>query len=121
MKILLVNPPNSGKSIPEEQYGIETIKMIFRGEPLALETLAGNLADCEVRITDLKVAPAALEADLESLKPDIVGITGMTCEANAVLKIAEAVKSRAGTVVVVGGHHATCDPGFFNQIGRAHV
>ncbi len=115
MKILLVNPPNSGRSIPEEQYGIETIKMIFRGEPLALETLAGNLADYEVRITDLKVIPAALEADLEDLKPDIVGITGMTCEANAVLNIAEAVKSRSEAVVVVGGHHATCDPGFFNR------
>ncbi|MFP4346783.1 MAG: B12-binding domain-containing radical SAM protein, partial [Desulfococcaceae bacterium] len=115
MKILLVNPPNSGKSIPEEQYGIETIKMIFRGEPLALETLAGNLADDEVRITDLKVTPDRLEADLEDLKPDIVGITGMTCEANAVLNIAETVKSRSDTVVVVGGHHATCDPEFFNR------
>jgi len=115
MKILLVNPPNSGKSIPEEQYGIETIKMIFRGEPLALETLAGNLADDEVRITDLKVTPDRLEADLEDLKPDIVGITGMTCEANAVLKIAEAVKSLTEAVVVVGGHHATCDPEFFNR------
>ena len=43
MKILLVNPPNCGRSIPEEEYGIDTIKMIFRGEPLALEVIAGNL------------------------------------------------------------------------------
>ncbi len=115
MKILLVNPPNSGKSIPEEQYGITTIKMIFRGEPLALETLAGNLAGHEVRICDLKVTPDGLAADLSDMAPDIVGITGMTCEANAVLAIAEAVKSLSGAAVVIGGYHATCDPEFFNR------
>ncbi|MCF8079911.1 MAG: B12-binding domain-containing radical SAM protein [Desulfobacterales bacterium] len=115
MKILLINPPNSGKSIPEEQYGITTIKMIFRGEPLALETLAGNLTGHEVRICDLKVTPDGLAADLSDMAPDIVGITGMTCEANAVLAIAESVKSLSGAVVVVGGHHATCDPEFFNR------
>lgn len=115
MKILLVNPPNSGKSIPEEQYGIETIKMIFRGEPLALETLAGNLAGHEARITDLKVTPDALEADLDDFRPDLVGITGMTCEANAILRIAETVRSKTEANVVVGGHHATCDPEYFNR------
>jgi hypothetical protein len=36
MNILLINPPNCGKSIPEERYGIKSIKMIFCGEPLAL-------------------------------------------------------------------------------------
>jgi len=45
MRILLVNPPNCGKSIPEERYGIDSLKQIFRGEPLALETLAGNLPE----------------------------------------------------------------------------
>ena len=29
MKILLVNPPTSGRSIPEERYGIDSIKKIF--------------------------------------------------------------------------------------------
>jgi len=37
MKILLINPPNCGKSIPEERYGIDSIRQIFRGEPLALQ------------------------------------------------------------------------------------
>ncbi len=115
MKILLINPPNSGKSIPESTYGIETIKMIFRGEPLALTTLAGNLEGHEVRITDLKAAPETLERDLTEMAPDVVGITGMTCEANAVLGIAAAAKAHGDPVVVVGGPHASCDPGHFNR------
>ena len=56
MKILLVNPPNSGRSIPEERYGITSIKQILRGEPLALEVLAGNLEDFDVRIADADIA-----------------------------------------------------------------
>lgn len=115
MKILLVNPPNSGKSIPEEKYGIDSIKQIFRGEPLALEVLAGNLRDFEVRIVDLKAAPDSLPLVLAEFRPDIAGITGVTCEANAVLKIAEEIKESCGARIVVGGIHASNDPEFFNQ------
>lgn len=115
MKILLINPPNSGRSIPEERFGLTAIKAIFRGEPLALETLAGNLYDHEVQILDLKVTPDDLERDLDRFAPDLVGITGVTCEANAVLAIARQVKSRSTPRVVVGGHHASADPAFFNR------
>ena len=115
MKILLINPPNSGKSIPEEVYGIRSIKMIFRGEPLSLEVLAGNLSGHEVRIVDLKADSEALEACYTAFDPEVVGITGVTCEANAVLRIAADVKQRSNPVVVVGGHHASCDPEFFNR------
>ena len=115
MKILCINPPNSGKSIPEEQYDIQDIKMIFRGEPLALETLAGNLDGHDVAITDLKAAPDSLWTDVEQMRPDVVGLTGVACEANAVLDIARQLKERVNPVVVVGGHHASCDPSFFNR------
>ena len=115
MNVLLVNPPNCGRSIPEEEYGIETIKMIFRGEPLALEVLAGNLDGHEVAIADLKAAPGALDEVLEAFAPDIVGLTGVACEANTVLRLAGEVKRRTRATVVVGGHHASCDPAFFNR------
>jgi radical SAM superfamily enzyme YgiQ (UPF0313 family) len=115
MKILLINPPNCGKSIPEERYGIESIKMIFCGEPLALETVAGNLDGHDVAIADLKMDPQALTGGNLAYVPDLVGITGVTCEANTVLTIAEALKSRFGAPVVVGGHHASCDPAFFKR------
>ena len=115
MKILLVNPPNCGRSIPEEEYGIDTIKMIFRGEPLALEVIAGNLDGHDVAIADLKVAPDELEETLDQFAPDLVGFTGVTCEANTVLRLAGEVKRHSGALVVVGGHHASCDPEFFNH------
>jgi len=115
MKILLVNPPNSGRSIPEEEYGIKNLKMIFRGEPLALEVLAGNLDGHEVIIADLKAEPDCLKQTLYRFNPHVVGITGMTCEANAVLTIAQDIKKKSRTTIVVGGHHASCDPEFFNK------
>jgi hypothetical protein len=70
MRILLINPPNCGKSIPEERYGIDSIKMIFRGEPLCLETLAGNLSGHDVRIIDLKAEPDALSGDQLAVTPE---------------------------------------------------
>ena len=121
MKILLVNPPNSGRSIPEEKYGIDSIKQIFRGEPLALEVLAGNLTDFEVRIVDLKAAPGSLSEVLAEFSPDVAGITGVTCEANSIRKIATEIKETCGAKVVVGGIHASNDPEFFNYPGIDYV
>ncbi len=115
MKILLINPPNSGRSIPEEEFGIDSLKPIFRGEPLALEVLAGNLRDYEVMILDLKVEPDGLADTLKSFAPDMVGITGMTCEANSMLAIAGQVKDHdSAIIIVVGGIHASMDGEFFN-------
>jgi radical SAM superfamily enzyme YgiQ (UPF0313 family) len=121
MKILLVNPPNCGRSIPEEEYGIETIKMIFRGEPLALEVIAGNLDGHDVAIADLKVTPDVLEKTLEQFEPDLVGFTGVTCEANTVVRLAGEVKRNSDALVVVGGHHASCDPAFFNHVAIDYI
>ncbi len=115
MKILLVNPPNCGRSIPEERYGITSLKQIFRGEPLALEELAGNLLRHTVRIVDLKADPDGLEPELSGFRPDVVGITGVTCEAKTMLKIAAQVKESCRATVVVGGIHASGDPAFFNR------
>lgn len=117
MKITLINPPNCGRSIPEEEYGITSIKMIFRGEPLALETIAGNLADHEVRIIDLKAEPEGFGSLLEDA-PDVVGFTGVTCEANTVIRLAMQIRSvlgENGPTIVVGGHHASTDPLYFNR------
>ncbi len=118
MQIVLINPPNCGRSIPEEEFGITSLKMIFRGEPLALEVLAGNLPDHSVRIIDLKAEPEGLDSLLsERNAPDIVGFTAVTCEANTVIKLAEKIKSAyvKPPIIVVGGHHASSDPGYFHR------
>ncbi len=115
MRILLINPPNCGRSIPEERYGITSLKQIFRGEPLALEELAGNLPEHEVCILDLKAEPEGLDETLASFRPQLAGITGVTCEANTMLRLAARVKELSGATVAVGGIHASNDPAFFNR------
>ncbi|MGM0680866.1 MAG: B12-binding domain-containing radical SAM protein, partial [Thermodesulfobacteriota bacterium] len=42
-------------------------------------------------------------------------ITGVTCEANAMLSLADQVKEACGSIVVVGGIQASSDPEFFNR------
>jgi len=173
MNILLINPPNCGRSIPEERYGITSLKQIFRGEPLALEELAGNLLEHTVRILDLKAASAipgsrgirpsmaiaasasrscavlgardtgpslacvpgsrgirpsvavtgldGLDRELREFQPEVVGITGVTCEANTMLQIAARVKESCPAIVVVGGIHASNDPAFFNQAAVDYI
>ncbi len=121
MNILLVNPPDCGRSIPEERFGIDSLRQIFRGEPLALETLAGNLDGHDVRIVDLKAEPGALQESLKGFRPDVAGLTAVTCEANTALRLAAEVKESCGAVVAVGGVHASCDPSFFNRPGIDYV
>ena len=115
MDIVLVNPPHSGRSIPEERYGIDSLRQIFRGEPMALEALAGNLRHHQVSIVDLKADPDGLESALDEVRPGLVGITAVTCEANTALGIARKVKRMSGARVAVGGIHASMQPGFFNS------
>jgi len=115
MKILLVNPPNSGRSIPEERYGIDSIKLILRGEPLALEVLAGNLSGHDVEIVDLKADPEGLWPAVERIRPDLVAFTAMTCEAQTVARMAAELREGCNAFLVVGGIHASADPEFFNK------
>ncbi len=115
MRILLVNPPNCGRSIPEEEYGIDSLKMFLRGEPLSLEAIAGNLDGHEVKIIDLKAMPDIYDDVLVDFNPDVVGITGVTCEANTMLGLASEAKKKVRATVVVGGIHVSGDPGFFNR------
>lgn len=115
MRILLINPPNCGRSIPEERYGISSIKQIFRGEPLALEMLAGNLVGHEVRILDLKVEPDGLLKTLGEFSPHLVGLTAMTCEANSALQLARTIRNQSSAVIVIGGCHASNAPEDFNR------
>ncbi len=116
MKILLVNPPNCGRSIPEEEYGITSLKQIFKGEPFNLEVLAGPLTGHDVRIFDGKCENEdAFWSTFDEFQPDVVGFTALTCEANTVIRFAAKVKERSNAVVVIGGNHATYNADYFNR------
>lgn len=116
MKILLVNPPNSGRSIPEEEYGVTSIKQIFKGEPFCLEVIAGALSGHDVMILDMKCEQEdALWRTVADFRPHVIGFTAVTCEANTVLRYARRIREEADCLIVVGGNHATCDPSCFNR------
>nr|WP_320050827.1 radical SAM protein [uncultured Desulfuromonas sp.] len=115
MNILLVNPPNCGRSIPEERYGIDSLKQIFRGEPLALEVVASGLDHHNVTILDLKADTVGLEHSIRQTRPDLIGFTAMTCEANTVKRLARQARDMCEATLVVGGIHASNVPQDFNQ------
>jgi len=119
---MLINPPNCGRSIPEEEYGITSLKQIFKGEPFNLEVLAGPLKDHEVMIFDLKCEP---EGDFwqvfDQFQPDVVGFTAVTCEVNTIIRMALKVKEKSNAVVVIGGNHATYDPDYFNRAAIDYI
>jgi radical SAM superfamily enzyme YgiQ (UPF0313 family) len=116
MNILLVNPPNSGRSIPEEEYGVTSIKQIFKGEPFSLEVIAGALSGHDVMILDMKCEPEeALWRAVADFRPRVIGFTAVTCEANTVLRYARTIREACDSLVVVGGNHASCDPSYFNR------
>jgi hopanoid C-3 methylase len=117
MKIMLINPPNCGRSIPEEEYGITSLKQIFKGEPFNLEVLAGPLKEHEVIIFDLKCeTEEAFWKAFNQFHPDVIGFTALTCEANTVISYASKIKEKINSIVVIGGNHATYDPGYFNRV-----
>ena len=116
MKIMLINPPNCGRSIPEEEYGITSLKQIFKGEPFNLEVLAGPLTEHEVLIFDLKCeSEEAFWLAFDQFQPDVAGLTSLTCEANTVIRIACKIKQSCNATVVIGGNHATYSPEYFNR------
>jgi anaerobic magnesium-protoporphyrin IX monomethyl ester cyclase len=85
--------------------------------PLGLMSLAAYLRekyDYQVRIEDLRLKGKELgdlESTIRSFAPDIVGISALTFESDAIPRIAEVVKRvNANTIVLLGGPHATAYP-----------
>ena len=86
--------------------------------PLGVMMIASQAREAghpDVHILDMKVegwTPEQCVAELERLRPDVVGLSAMTYEAGCLHQVAKLVKARLpGTVVVAGGPHPSvaCD------------
>lgn len=108
MRILLVQPPTPAAAIGGDDW--------FIFEPLALEYLAAAVRETDdVTILDLRFGDSLHDA-LDTVQPDLVGVTGYTIHVNTMRALCEAVKRwNAQTLTVVGGHHATIAPGDFRS------
>jgi radical SAM superfamily enzyme YgiQ (UPF0313 family) len=99
MNILLIKPPLNPRLVSPSH-----------GEPLELEYLAAAVKDHRVEILDMRI-DGRLAKKLEEFKPDFVGSTGYTCDANTVKAVLKEVKKVNRRIVTgVGGHHATFLP-----------
>jgi len=112
MKILLVKPSPKLDTV-RRVHGL-----IFL-EPLELGYVAAAVPEGhDVRVLDLRLAkrPVRLFAkELETYRPDVVGLSGYTHEASTVIALSHQVRAvLPKAVVVVGGHHATVLPQTYN-------
>jgi hopanoid C-3 methylase len=93
-----------------EPYALEVLGACLRKDP----DLRGQI---EVEILDLRVEKrAALAQTMDRLRPQVVGVTGITIDQPLMVAVAGQVKAIAPQIkVVVGGHHATMMPSDFFQ------
>jgi radical SAM superfamily enzyme YgiQ (UPF0313 family) len=91
------------------------MRFISRIEPLALETIGAAVSrEHDVRLVDMQVRPADLEATLGTFTPDVVGVTSEAVRAGQALEVLRTVRHHAPEcLTVVGGQHATTFPEFF--------
>jgi radical SAM superfamily enzyme YgiQ (UPF0313 family) len=112
MRILLVKPQAQLRAV----LGLQAFSLL---EPLELGYLAAAVSpEHEVKVLDLRLvrkAERAFVKTLQTLRPDLVGLTGYTHEGSSVKKLAGIARRTLPTAkVVVGGHHATVAPRDYN-------
>jgi radical SAM superfamily enzyme YgiQ (UPF0313 family) len=108
MKFLLVRPPRVKQAV--------TVGEVMFCEPIGLEMVAGVLAaeGHDVRILDLMVEPARLLEECRSYAPDVVGLTSLCIDVEAVRTIARQVKAFSPRIVTLaGGTQAYLNPSAF--------
>ena len=112
MRILLVQPA----PFEDNRLGLENT--FWLSEPVGLTSIGTMVQDeHEVRILDMRLEePAKLPETLRNFKPDLVGTTAMTTDAyqaKAVMMLAKQILPSCLTVM--GGHHATFMPEFYDE------
>lgn len=119
MRILLVNPPvphiNLIQKSHKEEEEVEINKREMMGPPLALNDIAGVLRNEEVRIVDQKFEndsiknydfEKAIDQEIRSFAPEIIGISCFTAHVNSAKKICKVAKAYNPKILtVIGGLH----------------
>lgn len=115
MRFLLIRPPITLKVA-------RRLRAFLHLEPLSLEIVAGGIdRRHETRILDLASVShpdVVFSRTLEEYRPDVIGFTGYSNQARSVkLLAASARRILPGTVIMVGGIHATIAPEDYKQPG----
>lgn len=128
MNILLVNPIIPYKfrmfDYADEESRKAILKRVMIGPPLGLNEIAGMVRDENVMILDQKAEldndksydfQKSLVEEIESFKPDIIGITCLTAQYNSVKLMIDIIKNIDSNILtMIGGIHPTSCPQDFN-------
>jgi radical SAM superfamily enzyme YgiQ (UPF0313 family) len=110
-KILLVKPHPRLATV----LGLQRFMIL---EPLEFGYLAAAVPGHDVRVLDLRLYRNPLrvfEKALASFRPDVVGFTAYSHEANALKRLALEVRQKLpSATIIAGGHHATSAATDFN-------
>ena len=100
MKILLVRPPRIKHAI--------TVSDFMFAEPLGLEMIYGQLEEHHmVEIFDMMVEKGSLTSKMATYLPNVVGITSLCIDVDAVLNLCREAKTfNTNTMTMVGGTQA---------------
>ena len=96
MKIALINPATKA-ALKKENLGLAYLGACLEAD--------GHT----VRVID-EVAGHDVDAVLDSFQPDVVGLSFMTMFANRAYAIADRIRARAKTPIIMGGAHPTALP-----------
>jgi radical SAM superfamily enzyme YgiQ (UPF0313 family) len=102
MRVLLISMPDS----------VSAFDNLVTYPNTGLCSIAGNLVDCEVSVLDLvacrnKITRTIL-GQLNTFRPDLVGLSAMTFQYNSAIKVARIVRDWNPEVpIVLGGYHGS--------------
>jgi len=102
MRVLLLSMPDTA----------DVIDYVGRLSNLALVSLAGNLPGHDVKVLDLVLVKPRirkpLERALDSLRPEVVGLSAMTFQFDTLLRVARFIRQKYPSIrIMAGGYHAT--------------
>jgi len=99
-KVVLVHPPIVfGK---RERLALPPLGILYLATYLRKKGIEADIVDAFIRGHTYE----ELLGEILAKKPDIVGLTAMTCQVPAVLDVIEAIKRKAPSIkIVIGGHH----------------
>lgn len=106
VSVTLIQPPESQRKFTRRGTLLPPLGLASLGSILRQKGSRVSILDCEGQ----RLSWNDLAAELERVKPDIVGITSTSFTVQQVARTARLAKERAGAFVVVGGPHASLQP-----------
>ena len=99
MKILFIQPPYPFSEFPKPSYALMSMGAVLREQGMDVEILD---------LLSTRYSPQKIEDCLARVRPDLIGVTSVTMNFPAAVRILQTCKTLLpGAAAVIGGPHAT--------------